>query len=126
MSLTHSISTPRLSAFWSTPERLFHWLVAACMAGAALTPGASLAHEVFGIGALLLVIGWPSRRPFAPARIVVGLSLAGLALSGWLAPYGVLHPAFTLLTLVLGAFYVATVLYEGLRRLDSGDSAHAA
>ncbi|WP_246004519.1 hypothetical protein [Plasticicumulans acidivorans] len=89
-------------------------------------PGASLAHEVFGIGALLLVIGWPSRRPFAPARIVVGLSLAGLALSGWLAPYGVLHPAFTLLTLVLGAFYVATVLYEGLRRLDSGNSAHAA
>lgn len=126
-ALTH-IDKKTAGAPWNTSARVSHWLIAASMAGAAfLTAHGDGAHAALGwiaLGALVFRLFSPSdANPPGPVLWLVAASVLGVNLSGLLAPDGVIHLGATLLTLVLAAFYCATVLFESLQRMLSRTAA---
>lgn len=109
---------------WNTATRVSHWFIAASMAGAAfLTVHGGAGHAALGwiaLGALSFKLFRPGEaHPPGPALWLVTASVLGVNLSGLLAPDGVIHLGATLVTLVLAAFYCATVLFESLQRMLS-------
>jgi len=109
---------------WNVPVRVWHWLIAASLAGAAfLTAPGDPGHATLGwlaLGALLIrVPGSGTAAARTPVHWLVAVDVLVLDLSGCLAPHGSLHTGASLVTLVLAALYCATVLFESIQRVTT-------
>lgn len=106
--------------FWRAPVRALYWLLALSLASATiLTTQGDLWHTAWGwvaLGALGARLAWfRGDGASGPVMWLIAGMVAVMDLSGWLAPYGILHTGATLVALVVAALASATVIFESLQ-----------
>jgi cytochrome b len=113
-----------VTLFWRTSVRVLHWLTAICLVGAAsFTEQGDTGHAELGwiaMGLLLLLqIIYVRNGDTNWALWFVTALVTAVNLSGWLSPDHTAHISVTLSSVMLAAFYFATVVFESVSLLLS-------
>jgi cytochrome b len=107
---------------WRPSVRILHWLTAISLVGAAsLTEQGDIGHSTLGwisMGLLLMLqIIYAFSGTTNWALWFVTASVTAVNISGWLTPDQTSHVLVSLTSVMLAAFYFATVAFESLSLL---------
>jgi|CEGF01.1.fsa_nt_gi cytochrome b len=110
---------------WPSILRLIHWLIAlSLLGGISMFDHGEYGHSELSWIALGLLfftqISFSQTSLYSPVIWFVTAVLAAINLSGLIAPDDTIHISVTLIGVLIGAFYFATVVFESINWM-SGD-----
>ncbi|MCL1477189.1 hypothetical protein MIH18_10760 [Marinobacter sp. M3C] len=125
--ISNSSFTRPVALIWPAKLRLTHWLIAlSLLGGVSLTQHGEYGHSELGWMALGLLFATQLRSNQATlsslALWFITAVLVAINLSGSIAPNQTMHISVTLIGVLLGAFYFATVVLETINWLSVSQS----